>query len=74
MSTGFHEPAARNVTAPAPARRIRRPVRGAAMILPALGNFGGEMRLLQRRDRDRTLADAHADGLARKPHLIGLAA
>ena len=41
--------------------------------LAALGNLRGEVRLLQRRDRDRPLADAHADGFARKPHLVGLA-
>src|SRR5450432_1085818 len=30
------------------------------------------MRLLQWGDRDRTLADSHADGLTGKPHLISL--
>jgi len=40
--------------------------------LALLRDLRGEMRLLQRRHRDRSLPDTHADGFAGKPHLIRL--
>ena len=39
--------------------------------LAPLGDFRGEMRLLQGGHGDRSLTDSHTDGLAREPDLIG---
>jgi hypothetical protein len=63
----FHERRFPAVTAWSRRRaRLADTSRGYRDDLAPLGDFGGEVRLLQRGHRDRSLADAHADGLARE--------